>query len=146
VNGRYPTPEFARDPAPAPDGAIYIAVMHGNRIARFDPGKQAFTEWPLPENANPHGLVVDAQGIVWYTGNGNGSDRPSRPGNRSRYVNIVPHQEATRTPSSSTSKADLWFTVQRGQRVVRLDRGQWTVHRVSEQRQSLTGSPSTPRG
>ena len=32
-----PTPQFARDPAAAPDGSIYIAVMHGNKIARFDP-------------------------------------------------------------------------------------------------------------
>ncbi len=31
-----PTPRFARDPAPGPDGNIYIAVMTGNRIARFD--------------------------------------------------------------------------------------------------------------
>ena len=29
-----PTPQFARDPAPGPDGAIYIAVMSGNKIAR----------------------------------------------------------------------------------------------------------------
>jgi streptogramin lyase len=44
------------------------------------PASQQFTEWPLPANANPHGLVVDAQGLVWYTGNGNGTHRPSRPG------------------------------------------------------------------
>ena len=36
-----PTPKFARDPAVAPDGKIYIAVMHGNRLARFDPATQA---------------------------------------------------------------------------------------------------------
>ena len=32
-----PTPKFARDPAPAPDGSMYIAVMQGNKIAHFDP-------------------------------------------------------------------------------------------------------------
>src|SRR5262245_33074941 len=37
-----PTPQFARDPAPGPDGAIYIAVMFGNKIARFDPRTRAF--------------------------------------------------------------------------------------------------------
>src|SRR5262249_2959465 len=36
-----PTPQFARDPAPGPDGAIYIAVMFGNKIARFDPRTRA---------------------------------------------------------------------------------------------------------
>ena len=30
-----PTPRFARDPAPAPDGSIYITVMSGNKVARF---------------------------------------------------------------------------------------------------------------
>ena len=37
-----PTPRFARDPAPGPDGAIYVTVMNGDRIARFDPRAQAF--------------------------------------------------------------------------------------------------------
>ena len=46
-----PTPEFARDPAPGPDGAIYIAVMFGNKIARFDPKSQTFKEWDLPAGA-----------------------------------------------------------------------------------------------
>ena len=30
-----PTPRFARDPAIAPDGNIYISVMSGNKVARF---------------------------------------------------------------------------------------------------------------
>src|SRR5690349_10821782 len=65
-----PTPKFARDPAPAPDGNIYISVMHGDKIARFDTKAQKFTEWDLPSSAHPHGLLVDNDGIVWYTGNG----------------------------------------------------------------------------
>src|SRR5207249_12155334 len=57
-----PTPQFARDPAPGPDGAIYITVMFGNKIARFDPRAQAFKEWDLPAGARPHGLVVARDG------------------------------------------------------------------------------------
>src|SRR5204863_488879 len=68
-----PTPKFARDPAPAPDGSMYITVMHGDKIAHFDPKTQRFREWDLPAGAHPHGLVVDRQGIVFYTGNGNGT-------------------------------------------------------------------------
>ena len=37
-----PTPKFARDPAPGPDGRIYIAVMRWNKIARFDPQAKTF--------------------------------------------------------------------------------------------------------
>lgn len=37
-----PTPKFARDPAPGPDGRIYSAVMDGHRTARFDPNADGF--------------------------------------------------------------------------------------------------------
>ena len=47
-----PTPKFARDPAPGPDGNIYISVMHGNKIARFDTHTQTFHEWDLPQEHN----------------------------------------------------------------------------------------------
>src|SRR5258705_6384127 len=67
------TPKFARDPAPGPDGNIYITVMQGARIARFDTKSQKFNEGDLPAGAHPHGLLVDSAGKVWYTGNGNGT-------------------------------------------------------------------------
>src|SRR5436190_9845328 len=44
-----PTPKFARDPAPGPDGNIYVTVMFGNKIARFDTRTKTFKEWDLPE-------------------------------------------------------------------------------------------------
>ena len=68
-----PTPRFARDPAVAPDGSIFIAVMTGNKVARFDPKSQTFTEWNMPRGHHPHGLLVDRRGTVWTTGNGNGT-------------------------------------------------------------------------
>src|SRR5258706_8435946 len=43
-----PTPKFARDPAPAPDGTMYITVMQGDRIAHFDPATTKFREWDVP--------------------------------------------------------------------------------------------------
>ncbi len=113
-----PTPEFARDPAVAPDGSIYIAVMHGNKIARFEPKTQTFREWELPPGANPHGLLVDDKGIVWYTGNGNGTIGRLEPksGKVTEY----------RTPSGGDphtlviDDGTIWFTVQNGGRIGRL--------------------------
>lgn len=115
-----PTPKFARDPAPGPDGSIYIAVMHGNRIARFEPATQRFTEWDLPPGARPHGLVVDGAGIVWYTGNGNGTIGRLDPANGKVVEYRVP---GGGDPHTIVLAADgkLWFTVQNGQRVGRLD-------------------------
>lgn len=115
-----PTPEFARDPAPAPDGSIYIAVMHGNRIARFDPQAETFREWELPPRANPHGLVVDRSGTVWYTGNGNGTIGRLDPANGQVRSYPVP---GGGDPHTIVIAADgsFWFTVQNGQRVGHLD-------------------------
>lgn len=116
-----PTPEFARDPAPGPDGAIYIAVMQGNRIARFDPVAQTFREWPLPAGAHPHGLVVDPQGIVWYTGNGDGSIGRLDPASGQVTPYPVPGAGGPHTIVLDSSGV-LWFTLQSGQRIGRLDR------------------------
>jgi virginiamycin B lyase len=116
-----PTPSFARDPAPAPDGNIYIAVMHGNRIARFDTAAEKFTEWELPPGAKPHGLVVDEAGIVWYTGNGNGSIGRLDPKSGKVTEYKVPGGGDPHTIVIDAG-GKLWFTIQNGQRVGRLDR------------------------
>lgn len=115
-----PTPRFARDPAPGPDRNIYIAVMFGNKIARFDPRAQAFTEWDLPSGARPHGLLVDPRGQVWYTGSGNGTIGQLDPATGK----VIEH----RAPSGGDphtlvldDRGVVWFTVQRGNRIGRLD-------------------------
>lgn len=131
-----PTPEFARDPAPAPDGSIYIAVMNGNRIARFDPGQQRFTEWELPRNARPHGLLVDREGIVWYTGNGNGTIGRLDPQTGKVTEYRLPSGGDPHTlvlDDSAQNRGTIWFTVQGGQRIGRLERqsGRITEYRTS---------------
>jgi virginiamycin B lyase len=115
-----PTPEFARDPAPGPDGNIYIAVMHGNKIARFDTRAKTFKEWDLPAGARPHGLLVDARGQVWYTGNGNGTIGRLDPA-----TGQVTEHKAPSGGDPHTLVIDeagvIWFTVQGGNRIGRLD-------------------------
>jgi virginiamycin B lyase len=126
-----PTPKFARDPAPGPDGNIYIAVMQGNRIARFDTKTQKFNEWGLPKGANPHGLLVDKEGTVWYTGNGNGTIGELDPS-----TGKVKQYKAPSGGSPHTLVIDdagtIWFTNQRGS-VGRLDRrtGEIREYRMS---------------
>ncbi|WP_292931675.1 hypothetical protein [Noviherbaspirillum sp.] len=119
-----PTPKFARDPAPAPDGRIYIAVMQGNKLARFDPATQKFEEWNLPEGTRPHGLVIDEKGTVWMTGNGNGTllEIPFRNGQPASMI-------AHKTPSGGSphtiifdGRDALWFTNQSADKVTRFDR------------------------
>jgi virginiamycin B lyase len=116
-----PTPQFARDPAPGPDGNIYVSVMFGNKIARFDTKTKTFTEWDLPAGARPHGLLVDRDGQVWYTGNGNGTI-----GHLDPATGKVTEHKAPSGGDPHTLVIDdegtIWFTVQGGHRIGRLDR------------------------
>jgi len=114
-----PTPRFARDPAPGPDGNIYISVMNGNKIARFDTKTHTFKEWDLAPGHRPHGLLVDKQGIVYYTGNGNGTIGRLDPATGKVTEFKAP---SGGSPHTIVQAADgiLWFTVQEG-RIGRLD-------------------------
>ena len=115
-----PTPEFARDPAPGPDGNIYIAVMYGNKIARFETRAKTFKEWDLPEGANPHGLLVDLGGQVWYTGNGNGTIGQLDPATGRVIEHKAPSGGDPHTLVTD-NRGTIWFTVQNGNRIGRLD-------------------------
>jgi virginiamycin B lyase len=117
-----PTPQFARDPAVAPDGSIYIAVMAGNKVARFDPKTQSFKEWDLPAGHRPHGLLVDKHGMVWTTGNGNGTIGKLDP--------VSGKMTEFKTPSGgggphtliiTDDQRAIWFTMQSGNKVASLD-------------------------
>jgi virginiamycin B lyase len=117
-----PTPRFARDPAAAPDGSIFIAVMSGNKIARFDPKTKSFTEWDMPPGHRPHGVLVDKSGIAWTTGNGNGTIGRLDPATGK----IVEY----RTPSGgggphtliiTDDGSTIWFTLQSGNKIASLD-------------------------
>jgi virginiamycin B lyase len=129
-----PTPRFARDPAPGPDGNIYITVMSGNKIARFDTRTHTFKEWDLPSGAHPHGLLVDKNGIVWYTGNGNGTIGRLDPA--SGKVNQYETPSHGGGPHTLVIGDDgvIWFTMQSGDKIGRLDTrgtGQITEYKTS---------------
>lgn len=117
-----PTPLFARDPAVAPDGSIYIAVMTGNKIARFDPKTETFAEWNMPRGHHPHGLLVDKRGIVWTTGNGNGTIGKLKPASRNSIEFTTPSGEGgPHTVVISGNGETLWFTMQSGNKIGSLD-------------------------
>ena len=116
-----PTPRFARDPAPAPDGSIYIAVMQGNRIARFDPATKQFREWDLPEGAKPHGLLVDKQGIVFYTGNGNGTIGRLDPATGKITEIDLPRGSGPRRVAANADGSILWWAFYGSNELVKFD-------------------------
>ena len=117
-----PTPRFARDPAPAPDGSIFVSVMSGNKIARFDPKTNTFREWDMPAGHRPHGVLVDKAGIVWTTGNGNGTI--GRLDTASGAVTEFRTPSAGGGPHTlviTDEGTTIWFTMQSGDKVASLD-------------------------
>jgi virginiamycin B lyase len=115
-----PTPKFARDPALAPDGSLYITVMQADKIARFDPVSQRFREWELPSGAKPHGLLVDKQGIVYYTGNGNGTIGRLDPASGKVTEYKAPTDGGPHTLVQANDGI-IWFTEQGASRIGRFD-------------------------
>jgi virginiamycin B lyase len=117
-----PTPRFARDPAIAPDGSIYITVMHGNKVARFDEKTKAFKEWDLPPGHRPHGLLVDRQGNVWTTGNGNGTIGKLDPATGKMIEYKTPSGGGSpHTLIITDDQSTIWFTMQSGNKVAKID-------------------------
>jgi virginiamycin B lyase len=121
-----PTPRFARDPAPAPDGSIFISVMQGDRLARFDPKGAKFREWDLPAGSHPHGVLVDRRGMAWYTGNGNGTIGKLDPSTGK----VTQYKAPSGGDPHTLIQADdgtIWFTEQSGNRIGRLDPATGTI-------------------
>jgi virginiamycin B lyase len=117
-----PTPRFARDPAVAPDGSIFISVMTGNKVARFDPKTQTFKEWDLPAGHRPHGLLVDRQGTVWTTGNGNGTiGRLDAASGRVTEFKTPSGGGGPHTLVITDDQSTIWFTMQSGNKLASLD-------------------------
>jgi len=106
----------------APDGSVYISVMNGNKVARFDPKSQIFKEWDLAPGHRPHGVLVDKTGTVWTTGNGNGTIGKLEAAS-GKFVEY-------KTPSGgggphtlviNDDQTTIWFTMQSGDKVASLD-------------------------
>ncbi len=51
----------------APDGAVWITLAIGNRLARFDPTTETFQIHEVAAGFYPHTLRFDRKGVLWYT-------------------------------------------------------------------------------
>ena len=111
-----------RDPIQAADGSIWWAGQFGNLIGRFNPATGEMREYPLPPNALPHTVELDAKGIPWYTGNKNGSVGKVDPATGKVTVYKMPDPAAQDPHTLVFDKQGIaWFTLQNSNMVGRLD-------------------------
>ena len=112
----------SRDPIEAKDGTIWWAGQWGNLIGSINPSTGEMKEYPLPDNAKPHTVTLDARGNVWYTGNKNGTVGMLDPetGKITEYKMPDP---AAKDPHSAIFDKNgiLWFTLQHSNMIGRLD-------------------------
>lgn len=116
-----------RDPAVAPDGAVFFVgqagrAPTGNYIGRLDPRTGEFRKYELDPGTNPHTCIVDALGKVWYAGNRNGTIGRLDPltGELTRFP--IP-DTTVRDPHTMAfdNQGNIWFTAQQSNAVGRLD-------------------------
>ena len=118
-----PTPgSRSRDPIQAADGTIWYAGQWTNLIGRINPATGEIKEYPLPVNAKPHTVTLDARGNVWYTGNANATIGYFDP-RTEKITEFKMPDPAAKDPHSMIfdAKGILWFTMQVSNRVGRLD-------------------------
>jgi virginiamycin B lyase len=111
-----------RDPIQGADGAIWWAGQYGNMIGRLDPATGEAREYPLPPNAMPHTVELDAAGIPWFTGNKNGTVGKLDPATGAITVYKMPDPNAKDPHTLVFDRAGIaWFTLQLSNMVGRLD-------------------------
>ncbi len=81
----------------------------------LDPKSGDFKRYELSENTNPHNLIIDREGFIWYSGNVNAHIGKLDPktGSITRFPMPDP---AARDPHTLTfdRAGNIWFTVQNG--------------------------------
>src|SRR5574337_1220666 len=76
----------------------------------------------LPPGHHPHGVLVDRKGMVWTTGNGNGTiGRLDPASGEFRKFPTLSHGGGPHTLVISEDGGTIWFTEQSGNRIGRLD-------------------------
>jgi len=112
-----------RDPDAVGPDEVWFVGQAAHYLARLTPSTGDVFVRALDDGAGPHNLVVDGDGIVWYAGNLKGYIGRYDP--RTDTIEKIPMpDEDARDPHTLTFGAEpgvIWFTVQHGNFIGRLD-------------------------
>jgi virginiamycin B lyase len=113
---------YPHDPAVDPaTGVVYYADSNVSCIGEYDPETMEFRAWPTPTaDSYPHGLVVDDESRVFWTGQD--QDRIGRlvPSGMGMVEDFTTMANGPHTPTFH--QGDIWFTAQQGGQYGRFDR------------------------
>ena len=100
---------------------MWFVGQVGNYVAHLDPKTGEFKKYTIDPGTNPHNLVVDKKGMVWFTGNANGRILKLDPATEKITTYMMP-DSTIRDPHTMTfdSHGDAWFTAQQGDVVGKL--------------------------
>lgn len=108
------------------DGIVYVSDPAGRIIVQVDPETGETRDYVIPEGNSTHGIVVDGDGTVWFSGRGNFLAHLDP---ESGLFDI--YQETERGLHGNTpvftSKGDLWFTQLIGNKIGHWDRATDTI-------------------
>ncbi len=113
-----PTSAFPGGVAVAPDGGVWVSVMHADTLLRFDPASNRFTAVKLQKRSYPRGLLVDSRGDLWYAASGLGLvGRLSQEGGTPKEFAIpsivIPRKALPAAWALALDRrgGEVWFTV-----------------------------------
>jgi virginiamycin B lyase len=88
--------------------------QEGNYVARLEPTTGKFTRFEIDPGTNPHHLIVDAKGRVWYAGNRNGmiGRLDGESGAITRYPMPDPAVRDPHTLVFDRTQEHIWFSAQ----------------------------------
>ena len=140
-----------RDPMVAPDGRVWFVGQRGGYIGVLDPESGDFHKYDT-EGTRPHNLLVDPEGLVWYSGNAGESNRHIGvldPSTGEITKHMIPN-EAVRDPHTLVfdSQGDIWFTAQQANYIGKLSRetGEFRVVESLRIEGARRGNSSRPYG
>jgi virginiamycin B lyase len=114
--------ERARDPIQTKDGKVWFVIQAGNGIGQLNPATGEFKRFVIDSGTNPHNIVTDEKGGLWFTGNRNGKLYQITDAENFAYK-AIKLDSAVRDPHTLIFGTDGigWFSAQGSQYMGRID-------------------------
>ena len=94
----------------ASDGIVWFTERRGNKIGRFDPKTETFTEFPLPgPEASPYAIGIDRNRMVWYSSHEQDTLGRLDPKTGEVIEYPYPHSEISMREFYLDSKGRMWY-------------------------------------